>query len=80
VDYLATDQAIIIFMEVTKTQLFLQCDHASDGCLAKVLKCFDLKDKTKAMDGSIQQVLLGVDVTGKQKSSEIAEAINHACN
>jgi len=80
VDHLATDQAIIIAHKVKKAEhCFLQCDHAPDGSLAKVLTYFDEEDKTKTVDGSVQQFFLGVEVTGK-KSIEIAEGIDHSFN
>jgi len=80
VDLLATDQAIIISHEITKVDhCYLQCDHAPDGSLAKVLTYFDVNDKTKTVDGSVQQFFLGVEVTGK-KSTEIAEGIDHSLN
>jgi len=55
VDWLATDQAILVAHKVKKTKhCFLQCDHAPDGSLAKVLTYFDVEDKTKTVDGSVQ--------------------------
>jgi len=78
VDCLATDQTIIVAHKVKKAKYcFLQCDHAPDGSLAKVLTYFDVNDKTKTADGSVQQFFLGVEVTGK-KSVEIAEGIVHS--
>jgi len=55
VDLLAT----IISHEVEKAEhCYLQCDHAPDGSLAKVLTYFELKDKTKKLDGSVQHFFL----------------------
>ncbi len=80
VDCLATDQAILVSHQVKNAKhCFLQCDHAPDGSLVKVLTFFDVEDKTKTVDGSVKQFFLGVEVTGK-KSSEIAEGIDHSFN
>jgi len=56
VDQLAVDQAIIVAHDITKVpSIFLQSDHALDGSLAKVLTYFDADDKSKTLDGSVQE-------------------------
>jgi len=56
VDQLAVDQAIIVAHDITKApSVFLQSDHALDGSLAKVLTYFDADDKSKTLDGFVQE-------------------------
>jgi len=78
VDQLAVDQSVIVAHDINKAHsVFLQSDHAPDGSLAKVLTYFDINDKSKTPDGSVQQFFLGIEVTGK-KAGEIAEGIDHS--